>query len=291
MASRRFRSSSAKRLARRLPFGLIELALFRHEAAWLRFGVKRPGQQDPSVILFTLHKVASTFTHELLGYLNTELLGLRRMDWDKYIHNKFPTDTTTWMTDHVDQLFHCSGYMYGPFRASLPISDLDRYRVLMILRDPRDILTSAYFSEAFSHAPPLLPERLAELEERRIRVQAMSIDEFVTEKADELLGFLDDYRKIADTYGVRPLTYTQMMSDWDGFMDGVQDALGVPISQHHREVLKAKGRIGEELGDNANDHLRRGTPGDHLDKLQPDTVRHLTTVFHSHLEWLGEEPR
>jgi hypothetical protein len=291
MASGRFRSDSAKRLARRLPFGLIELALFRREAAWLRFGIKRPGQDDPSVILFTMHKVASTFTHELLGYLNTELLGLRRMDWDKYIHNKFPTDTTTWMAEHVDELFHHSGYTYGPFRASLPIAELARYRVLMILRDPRDILTSAYFSEAFSHAPPLLPERLAELEERRTRVQAMSIDEFVIEKAAEVLGLLDDYRRISDTYAVRPLTYTQMMFDWDGFMDGVQDALGVPISQHHRDVLKAKGRIGEELGGNANAHLRRGTPGDHVDKLQPDTVRQLTAIFSDHLDWLGDDRR
>jgi hypothetical protein len=288
MVSRRVRSDSAKRLARRLPFGVIELALFRHEAAWLRFGIKRPGQPDPSVIIFTLHKVASTFTHELLGYLNAEVLGLRRMDWDKYIHNKFPEDTTSWMAAHVDQLFHHSGYAYGPFRASLPIPDLDRYRILMILRDPRDILTSAYFSEAFSHAPPLLPERLADLEERRERVQAMTIDEFVIEKADEVVESLDDYRRLADTYGVRPLTYAQMMSDWNGFMDGVEDALGVKISQHHRDVLEAKGRIGEDLGDNANEHLRKGTPGDHVDKLAPETVSHLTNVFSSHLRWLDE---
>ena len=288
MVSSRVRSDSAKRLARRLPFGLIELALFRHEAAWLRFGVTRPGQPDPSVILFTLHKVASTFTHELLEYLNTEVLGLRRMDWDKYIHNKFPEDTTSWMTAHVDRLFHHSRYAYGPFRASLPIPDLDRYRILMILRDPRDILTSAYFSEALSHAPPLLPERLAELEERRERVQAMTIDEFVIERADELVEFLDDYRRLADTYGVRPLTYDQMMTDWDGFMDGVEDVLGVTISQHHRDVLEVKGRIGQDLGDNANEHLRKGTSGDHVDKLAPETVSYLTDVFSSHLLWLDQ---
>jgi hypothetical protein len=283
------RSDSAKRLARRLPFGLIELGLFPNEAAWLRFGRKRPGEPDPSVILFTLHKVASTFTHELLGYINTEILGLRRMDWDKYIHNKFPTNTTEWMSRQVDVLFDHTGYAYGPFRAALPIPQLEQYRILMILRDPRDILTSAYFSEAFSHAPPLRPERLKEFEERRQMVQAMTIDEFVIKKADELVGFFEDYRTMAERCGVRPLDYAQMMSNWDGFMDGVENSLNVTISQHHRDVLKTKGRIGEDLGDDESQHLRRGTPGDHAEKLLPETVSHLTSVFGDHLRWLHGE--
>lgn len=288
MVPDRLRSELPKRLARRLPFEVIEAGLFPNEASWLRFGRKRPGEPDPSVILFTLHKVASTFTHELLGYLNAELLGLKRMDWDRYIHNRFPEDTTTWISREVDELFDPVGYAYGPFRAPLPIPDLDRYRILLILRDPRDILTSAYFSEAFSHAPPLLPERLAEFEERRERVRKSTIDDFVLERAGDLLSIFDEYKTLAERYDVRPLVYEQMMGNWEVFMDSVEAAIGVEIPQEHRDILRSKGRIDDELDGEVTNHLRQGTPGDHADKLQPETIEQLNKIFTAHLAWLAE---
>ena len=75
MVPKRF-TEPAKRAARHLPFPIVEAVAFPRESQWLRFGRKHPGADESSVVLFTLHKVASTFTNDMLGYLNDELLGL-----------------------------------------------------------------------------------------------------------------------------------------------------------------------------------------------------------------------
>lgn len=277
----------AKQLARHIPFSIVETLAFPRESQWIRFGIKRPGAPTPSVALFTLHKVASTFTNDLLGYLNDEQLKLRRMDWDKYIYNKVPRNSSAYIADRVSDLFEPSGYCYGVFREALPIENLDQYRVLLILRDPRDILTSYYFSEAHSHAPPLNKKRLAEFEARRVEVMSMSIDEYVLSHAQHLKDKLDAYMAMSKTAGIEPLTYEQMMSDWDGFLDRIGSILDTEINAHDRAELRSRGQIGVEHSGDVMNHRRRGTPGDHRDKLLPQTVAKLTQTFQLHLDWLG----
>jgi len=279
----------AKQAVRHVPFPLIESFAFPRESQWLHFGLKRPGADEPSVALFTLHKVASTFTNELLGYLNNEHLHLRRMDWDKYVFNKVPQDSSGYLAARTQKLFKSSGYCYGAFRAALPITNLHRYRVLLILRDPRDILTSFYFSEAHSHAPPLNKNRLQEFEARRAEVLSMTIDEYVLDRAGHLASKLDDYMAMSQEHGIEPLTYEQMMSDWKGFMDRVGEILEFDIPEHDRLTLRIRGQIGIEHSGDVNNHRRRGTPGDHREKLQPATVAKLTSQFERHLKWLGLE--
>ena len=286
MVPKRF-TEPAKRAARHLPFPIVEAVAFPRESQWLRFGRKHPGADESSVVLFTLHKVASTFTNDMLGYLNDELLGLQRMDWDKYIYNKVPRDSSGYIAARSDDLFEDAGYCYGVFREALPIAQLDRYRVLLILRDPRDILTSYYFSEAHSHAPPLNKARLREFEERRSYVRSLSIDEYVLERSGHVQHKLDAYMSMSQRAGVEPLTYEHMMSDWVGFMDRVEGILGMEISEHHRQTLRLRGQIGVEHAGDVNSHRRRGTPGDYLEKLQPKTIAVLNERFDVHLKWLG----
>jgi len=279
-------TQTAKTIARHLPFAVVEPLAFPFEALWQRAGIRRPGRGDPSVILFTLHKVASTFTHVILGYLNDRHMGLRRMDWDRYIHNRYPTDTSTWLAERQAEIFASTGYLYGPFRAWLPIPDLGTYRILLILRDPRDILTSAYFSEAFSHSAPFARSRMAEFEARRERVQNTSIDEFVLGRADDLFRLIEEYREMSVAFGVPVLTYETMLLDFDSFLDGVEAQLKITITGRQRSELRTLGQIGQELGDDPANHLRKGTPGDHRDKLAPRTVERLTATFAPQLEWM-----
>lgn len=284
--------SAGKSIARRLPFRVVETVAFPAESQWHRYGIQRPGVRDPSVLLFTLHKVASTFTNQLLAEINSESLQLRRMDWDKYVYNMVPRDTSGWIATRAESLFEPEGYCYGVFRGPLPIPEIDRYRVLMILRDPRDILTSYYFSEATSHAEPLDKRRLKEFRDRRALVQAMTIDEYVLDKAPELEGLLDGYMTLSEQAGVQPLTYELMMNDWDQFMLRVGEVLNVTIEESLRERLREKGQIGVEHSGDESQHRRKGTPGDHRHKLQPETVDALTARFERHLRWmsLDQEP-
>ena len=279
--------AQAKRFARHVPFQLVEAVAFPQESRWHRFGIERPGVDEPSVILFTLHKVASTFTNQLLGEINANCLNLKRMDWDKYVYNMVPSGTSEWIAARTDDLFAPSGYCYGVFRAPLPITSLGDYRVLLIVRDPRDILTSYYFSEAHSHAEPLDKARLQDFRARRAQVQEMTIDEYVLDKASDLERLLDNYMEMSSATGAQPLTYELMMSDWESFMDRVSDVLRVELDTQLRTKLRDLGQIGVEHGGDENQHRRKGTPGDHRHKLQPETIARLTEQFRRHLEWMS----
>ena len=276
----------AKRVAQHVPFPIVESVRFPHESLWMRFGIKRPGADQPSVVLFTLHKVASTFTNRLLDHLNAEHLGLRRLDWDKYVYNRFPRDSSGYIAQRTDRLFASSGYCYGVFREALPIADLGRYRVLLILRDPRDILTSHYFSEAHSHALPVNKARRREFEARRARVRGQSIDDYVLEQSLPLVKKFDDYVAMCRSHAIDPVTYEQMMGDWDDFVDRVGDTLGIDVGRAERDALRSAGQIGVEHGGDVTHHRRRGTPGDHREQLRRATVATLTRRFSRHLDWL-----
>lgn len=277
-----------KAVARRLPFPVVEATLFPHEGAWLRLGRKSPGRQEPSVLFFSLHKVASSFTHHMLTYLNTELLGLRRMDWDGYAYNRFDVSAAEWASANADDIFRSTGYCYGVFRAPLPIRDLENYRILMIVRDPRDILTSWYFSDAFSHAEPLRPGRLEKFERYRNIALDQTIDEYVHGvKADYLEKQLEGYRRLLSARGTQPLLYETMQLDWNTFMDQVSEQLGVEISVHHRQRLREMGGIGESLSGDVNEHRRKGSPGDFAEKLSDESIEALNARFGPYLEWMN----
>jgi hypothetical protein len=208
------------------------------------------------------------------------------MDWDRYVHNRFPVNTTSWLAQHEASIFLERGFVYGPFRAPLPISNLGNYRTILLLRDPRDVITSAYFSDAFSHPPPGNKKRLPEFNERRARVQKMTIDDYVLERADEIHSHYAAYRSFADSIKVTPLTYEQMMLDFGGFLDGLEVCLDVSIPDWLRNRLRELGRIGEFLGDDQKSHMRKGLPGDHVEKLRPETVTSLNSTFADDLQWL-----
>ncbi len=277
-----------KVVARRVPFAMLEPALFPAEGAWLRLGRKSPGLDDASVIFFSLHKVASSFTHHMVSYLNTELMGLRRMNWDGYAYNRFETSAAEWVEENKAEIFESKGYCYGVFRAPVEMNNFADYRKLAIFRDPRDILTSWYFSDAYSHAEPLNRGRVESFQEGREEVQSLDINTYVLgERAAYLETQLAGYRTLFQTYNVTPLLYETMQQDWHLFMDQVEAQLAITISPAHRKKLQAMGGIGESLGDDVSQHRRKGTPGDYAEKLDGEAVEALNDRFGTYIEWLG----
>jgi hypothetical protein len=83
--------------------------------------------------------------------------------------------------------FEPFGQAYGGFRdLPWPLPDSAAGRTVLLVRDPRDALTSLYFSLAYSHVPPGSSDSLKLLQAfdaRRERVRVMTIDEFVLQEA------------------------------------------------------------------------------------------------------------
>ena len=230
--------------------------------------------QRQSIVLFTVAKAASMHVQKMVGTL-TRAHGMIPADFNAY----FSTSSGK-LYDHfhntasLQRMFRPKGFFYGALRTHCNIPQPERFRVVVVLRDPRDVLTSQYYSQAYSHA--IINERIAE---QRKKVLAMSIDEVVLEEAPKLLKIYTDYLR---EYGGKPwaliTTYERMIADHATWLRAIAAHCG--LDQHPDLVtqLATEGGSVQGSGDK-NQHVRVAKSGDHKSKLDPRTVAELDRMF------------
>lgn len=193
---------------------------------------------------------------------------------------------------------------FGPLRIYIPTPSAEDLRILLHLRDPRDVLVSMFFSYCYSHA--------GEIEGGtgyRSEVADRGIDEFVWRMATaETVPVTGDYgtgcslwdlagnvrqryeNYVSNIVG-RPNTvlvrYEDMVSDPKSWMRAVAGVFGYEGSEKVE-------RIGTKLAPHLKadredlwDTKRQVTPGDYERKLRADTIDRLNDVFGDVLMRLG----
>lgn len=274
-------SLRARAEARRVPF-------YRGQPRASRL----PGVNGPeSVYFYTFHKCASTL---FSTYLLKRVSGLRHCDYaaEMFLRGRLKRPVT--FEDH--------GYVYGPLRLSSP-RDSDGYRFviarvaqqdfvrdkpcLFMVRDPRDILVSSYYSSAFTH--PLSP--VAEIREQQLReraeVQAMTLDDYALLQAEERRR---DFACLHDLYtacsrGVL-LRYEDMVEDFDGFAEGLCTYLDI----RPRVLRNLERRSRPRRNADTSQHRRSGKTRQFRDTLSPETISRLNEQFGETLRLFGYQP-
>jgi len=188
----------------------------------------------------------------------------------------------------------------------VPTKAVSKARVILHLRDPRDVLTSMFYSYCYMHA--------GEIEANsgyRKEVAEAGIDQFVLDMAgpkfDSYRGdygigsrykqyvgnVRERYRQYFEQLADRPNTvvvsYEEMVLDFERWLEKVvrafnleEPALTVAAvgERHSPSVCSAEK---EDIWS----HKRKVTPGDHREKLKPDTICELNRIFRDILIWLG----
>lgn len=252
----------------------------------LRHG--RPRSDAESVYFYTFHKCASTL---FSTYLLRHVEGLRHRDYAAEMFRRGPLKRPITFADR--------GYVYGPLRLSSP-EDSDGYRLvisrvsdrdfvhdkicLFMVRDPRDILISSYYSTAYTH--PLSP--VAELREQQLReraaVRSMTLDDYVLSQAEDRRR---DFACLHDLYtacsrGVL-LRYEDMVEDFDRFADGLRTHLN--IKPRVLRNLERRSRPRPRPDD--SQHRRSGQTGQFRDSLSPETISLVNERLGDTLELFG----
>lgn len=271
-----------------------------------------------NVLIFTVHKAGSMFVHRLTDYLT------RKIDMPYHSPNKgnFP-DQAGLSAD----LSHFNGKTgcIGPLRQYWPLENIDNYSIILHLRDPRDMLVSLFFMHTHQTPGPrrwlrnairaypypaiwqlsfkelvdmavLQAQRLARLGRyRRMRAARTGllesgIDQFVLTQADEYCSRYAAYcDELLGRSNVTLLRYEDMVLDFDrwfadftsAFGDQARTAIPAPVMSKLRSTFQMDG------GEDRKSHKRKVTPGDHKDKLTPETVAALNTKFADVLDALG----
>jgi len=259
-----------------------------------------------NVLVYTIHKAGSTFL-DLLMSQTARRLSIHHLSENQdanfdAIHN---SSWKQFIEDHSKQKsasFETS--CFGPIRGSIdqPIfpDDLQRYSVILHLRDPRDILTSMFFSYAYSHT--VRSGRFEATDEQRNQWRENGIDKFVLSAAPALKQTFDKLRqRLLGHPHVTLVHYEQMVLDYPNWLSNYLSAfchLSVPTKKRRHLFLPQSVRrkkIQNQLllkhqdsftvaSENVFEHKRRVTPGDHKEKLAGSTIQALDSIFAEHLE-------
>ena len=182
----------------------------------------------------------------------------------------------------LSSAFNSHGYYYGPIGTYRGIPNLENYKIVLQLRDPRDVLTSLFFSTAYSHAiinPKLL--------RRREQALKMSVDEFVLAEIEEYLLIYQQYcEQLVHRSDVLFLKYEGMVTDFERWLSQLSQWVGLDGE------FKALNSIRKQADFNVSNEdiyaqRRQVTPGDYLRKLRPKTIQKLNSAFKPILKDLG----
>jgi hypothetical protein len=188
-------------------------------------------------------------------------------------------------------IFRPHGYLYSAFGGyPIGIPDLQKYRVILVVRDPRDILVSRYYSKAMSHRLPFYgSDKRDKLVRERKRAQNQSIDAFVRSASDKLLKTYNTYleKLLTDHPDVHVTRYEDMVFDVEKWLKKLTGYIGVdpPIGLKNKIIEEAENIKKKE--ENKRSHVRKGSPGDYKNKLNTETIKYLNKKFKKVISFFG----
>lgn len=244
-----------------------------------------------SVLHFSVNKAASQYTKSVLCRCAAEN-GLVHANFsDLAFNSTFPyfNDLSADEMHRYNHVFKPQGYIYSVFGGQVDgIRSMDDYRVVLTIRDPRDVLVSKYFSTAFGHKEPRGRDKLITFRERRQEAQALGVDDFVITALDRVLPVYQDYADLITRHRhVHVAHYEDMIADFSYWLDGILSFCRFRISEDLREALFREAERSEMRTEDINRHLRQRKPGDHQRKLWPATVAHLNRELEPVLRVFG----
>jgi len=231
----------------------------------------------PSILLFSIYRAGSTFSGSIMKRIAQDC-GLTAVNLDGYFYNL--GKGKEWEGKGRVMLkvpYRSQGYYYGPFRSfNRGISKIEDYKIILILRDPRDVLVSSYYA-TYSHVTPLLENQRA-LEKRmnrRKKQLEQSVEEFVINKLSANSRFLNRYYEYYNELMGKPnvlfLKYEDMVENFNQWIDDLTDFLDMEISDQLLKQIKEESNF-KVSKENVYKHKRQVTPGDHRRKLKPETI-------------------
>lgn len=244
-----------------------------------------------SVYFYTFHKCASTL---FSSYVLKNINGLYHIDYSAQVFSGF-------RKAYRKLTFKKRGFIYGPIRVSSDLSAPVGRRVvkptiqpefirdkiaLFLVRDPRDILVSSYYSFGFTHSLSDAEEvREHQLAVRR-SVKEKLLDEYVLSEADTQVNYFKKMYELSETctHGTI-LRYEDMIHNFDEFADKLCQY--VSIEDAALEGLYQRSR--PKQSEDTSSHRRSGQVGGFRDKLQEGTIQAVNKKMAGILTLFGYE--
>lgn len=202
-----------------------------------------------------------------------------------------------WIKDPANCDILYGGNVYGGFRlmpAAFASASLYREgKKLLMVRDPRDAIVSEYFSNAYSHSIPQRTQDAAPitelLEKRRREALDTTIDEYVVERGRSLLSAYLGYINQLDSATMRVVKYEEYIFKKPDLIRLIASDFDMHVDDAQIATIMAWADIRPEK-ETPTAFVRRVTPGDHREKLRPETIAKLNAIMKPAMDAFGYDP-
>jgi len=245
--------------------------------------------ETPTVYAFSLPKAGSVLLDSILRTLS-ERVGVTYVSLMGDFFGLGLAEKN--IPSEASKVFADNGYCFGGFRAfpkTFEIPNLATRKSIFLLRDPRDMLVSHYFSMRSSHPDPgkILTTSRQSLP-RRDKALALSVDQYALDLADFYARHLARYMKVLgenrDCFTV--FRYEDVIFKKRAWVADICDAFGWDVPKRTVNKIADKNDV-VPRGENEARHIRQVTPGDGMRKLQPETIEKLNELFETQLSYFG----
>lgn len=176
------------------------------------------------------------------------------------------------------------GVVYSGFRHYPSFNmRLGDSKVVLLVRDPRDMMVSLYFSIMKSH---IIPDGNESLRRAREQIPGVSIDEFVLQRAPGYVATFRRYRNKLDGTHRRVYRYEDVIYDKADWLADMVSFTGLPTQA--REIQRiAKRHDKRPEQEDISSHIRQVHPGNFRKKLSWETILKLNDATGEFLDAFG----
>ncbi|WP_394692851.1 sulfotransferase domain-containing protein [Hyphobacterium sp.] len=232
--------------------------------------------------VFSVHKCGSTMLHSMIEQVaKVAALPATSIPNELFHYGIFEPE---WERDPNILPYFQKRMLYYGFRTLPPVLTdpsiaLRHRRFVLLVRDPRDALVSQYFSFGTKSGSHRLPSKYPEAFKKILSAtDELPIDEYVLTAASNLREKLQAYRDALNFDLGLLWRYEDAYFDKRGLLEDTFAHLGVEVDPSILNSVAQLADIRPEMEDPTK-HIRKGTPGDHQEKLRPETIAELNEVF------------
>lgn len=239
-----------------------------------------------SVLFISLHKCATSyFSTNILPFVT----GLKHVDYDQQHYSSQDVNVTIEDYDHVYGVLRILDHDHPTYNVTKVIfthGTLAGRNCIFMIRDPRDLIVSMYYSFGFTHT--LSPhEGIKQYQiARREKIQSITLDEYALHIAGQLNNKFDIIRNLLQNQDTSILLkYEDMIHNFPAFFTSLSTFMTINDSIKN-QLFTATRPNEKEIPTN---HKRYGITGGYKFKLQRSTIVMLNEVFKNNFEFFKYE--
>lgn len=220
------------------------------------------------------------FIHKICHDLSREC-GLKYYSVNHNKYNRYYFDTEETDLADITNWKDKTG-CFAPLRYYFTVPEELNAQIILHLRDPRDVLVSLYFSEAYSHSVFKGVFDLSRAERKEIIDKG--IDLYVLKYADLFDRRYTEYQELLTRPNSFFVKYEDLVLNFPRWLEEVAKGFAIDDTTFiDRTVKKYQGEF-EVKKENIHAHKRKIIPGDYKEKLAPKTIEMLNEIFSDNLK-------